>query len=128
MKNIRAYIVGNVRYFLYYKIPRLMRFYIKDQVEWRIEIMNSKCYENGSCVQCGCRTTHLQMANKSCDKPCYPPIMSFSKWKDFIKGQKVEIKGVGWEYTITEVKGVVRHKIYKNGELAHIKQINKNNG
>ena len=42
--------------------------------------MDTKCYTAGECKLCGCETTALQMANKQCDKPCYPPMMSKGKW------------------------------------------------
>lgn len=48
--------------------------------------MNDECLDQGSCVICGCETTELQMCNKSCDKPCYPPMMTATKWKYFKNG------------------------------------------
>ena len=44
--------------------------------------MDKQCYEEGQCKMCGCQTTALQMANKACDKPCYPSMMSKRDWKD----------------------------------------------
>lgn len=31
-------------------------------------------------------TTHLQCADKACDKPCYPEMMSWEQWRDFKSG------------------------------------------
>lgn len=45
--------------------------------------MDKDCLKNGSCKLCGCKTTALQMANKPCNKPCYPPMLNCSQWKDF---------------------------------------------
>ena len=42
--------------------------------------MEKKCYTTGTCILCGCETTALQMANKACDKPCYPSMLSKKKW------------------------------------------------
>ena len=42
--------------------------------------MDIDCYNNGSCKMCGCKTTALQMANKACDKPCYPTMLSRKDW------------------------------------------------
>lgn len=48
---------------------------------------------------CGCHTTALQMANKSCDKPYYPPMMS--KRLEFIQiNKKVLIKDKKYLLTI----------------------------
>ena len=47
--------------------------------------MNPDCYSEGSCQMCGCETTALQMANKTCPKPCYPKMMNKKNWEDFKK-------------------------------------------
>ena len=46
--------------------------------------MDQECYNAGECKICGCQTTALQMANKACDKPCYPEMLSRKNWK-FLK-------------------------------------------
>lgn len=79
LKNIFAYIQGNIRYKIYYKykfLKFLVPKYIWEQIEIRINSMDKECYNNGACKICGCSTTALQFANKSCDKPCYPNMMS----------------------------------------------------
>lgn len=87
IKNIIAYLQGNIRYYLYYsRFKFLIRKHIREQIDFRIKYMDKECYENGSCKLCGCATTALQMANKSCDKPCYPPIVNKSDWESFYKG------------------------------------------
>lgn len=57
-----------------------MRKHIREQIDWRIEVMDKECYNAGSCKMCGCETTALQMANKACDKPCYPKMMTQWEW------------------------------------------------
>ena len=85
--NIKSYLVGNFRYACYDNSwSVLIRKHILEQIKWRIEIMNPVCYEQGSCELCGCSTTALQMANKACDKPCYPTMMNTFSWKLFKKG------------------------------------------
>lgn len=85
--NIMAYIQGNIRYKLYYSRFRfLIRLHIREQIDLRIRFMDKECYENGSCKLCGCSTTALQMADKQCDKPCYPPMMNKEDWIGFKKG------------------------------------------
>ncbi len=53
--------------------------------------MDEECYEMGSCKICGCETTALQMCSKSCNKPCYPPMMNKKQWKKFKTGSTVII-------------------------------------
>lgn len=78
------YIQGNIRYSLYYsEYKYLIPEHIKEQIDLRIKIMDKDCLKNGSCKLCGCKTTALQMANKPCDKPCYPPMLNCSQWRDF---------------------------------------------
>jgi hypothetical protein len=74
VKNVIAYIQGNVRYKLYYSywFSWLIRKEIKEQIDFRINSMRDICYIQGYCQECGCKTTALQMANKSCAGSCYP--------------------------------------------------------
>jgi len=95
--NIIYYIQGSLRYKLFYsKFAFLIPEYIKEQIEYRISIMNPQCYEEGQCVMCGCKTTALQMADKTCDKPCYPRMMDFSTWTTFKTG-KLTLDGFKYE-------------------------------
>lgn len=90
LKNIIAYVQGWIRFYLYYhpRLKFLIRKHIREQIDFRIKYMDKECYENGSCKLCGCATTALQMANKSCDKPCYPPILNKKDWYNFISGKE----------------------------------------
>lgn len=88
LKNIVAYIQGNIRYYLWYSKSKfinknIIRKHIREQIEFRIRFMDNECYLNGSCKMCGCNTTALQMANKACDKPCYPEMMNKRQWFNF---------------------------------------------
>jgi hypothetical protein len=89
-RNIVAYIQGNVRYKLYYSkvlygidLSWLLPKWLREQIELRIESMDRQCYNEGSCKICGCKTTALQFADKSCDKPCYPSMLSRKQWEIF---------------------------------------------
>lgn len=85
LSNIIAYIQGHIRYKLYYSkwFKFLIRKHIREQIDFRIKYMDKVCYEKGSCKLCGCATTALQMADKQCDKPCYPPMLNKANWKQF---------------------------------------------
>ena len=78
-----AYIQGKIRYFLFYHkyLNKLIPLHIREQIKWRIDIMDPQCLAQGSCKMCGCDTTALQMADKQCDKPCYPPMYDKKTWK-----------------------------------------------
>ena len=87
-KDIVAYIQGNVRYKLYYsKFNFLIPLYIKEQIDSRILSMKPECYSTGSCIMCGCKTTALQMADKSCDGGCYPKMLTKSQWSELKKNK-----------------------------------------
>lgn len=45
--------------------------------------MKIECYQSGSCVECGCDTPDLQMADKSCRGKCYPEMMTKKEWKKY---------------------------------------------
>lgn len=80
ISNILYYLQGNSRYFFYYHFPKLLRTHIKEQIEMRIRMMNPVCYSNGTCIDCGCKTTALQMANKVCGRNCYPKFFPKKYW------------------------------------------------
>lgn len=80
-KNIKAFFQGKLRYKIYYSIfAFLLLPHIREQIYCRIDSMDKQCYEEGQCKMCGCQTTALQMANKECDKPCYPRMLSRKDW------------------------------------------------
>lgn len=102
INDIFAYLLGNYREYFYYGgwwsrkfafiawlRKRMIRKHIKEQIAWRITVMDIDCYSNGSCKICGCDTPALQMANKACDKPCYPKMMNKEQWKKHNKDGKL---------------------------------------
>ena len=76
---------ANFRYFIYYSkyFNFLMREHIREQIDYRVSVMDKECYNKGECKICGCKTIHLQMANKACEGNCYPPMMNKTVWKIF---------------------------------------------
>gem|GEM_PF-4437539 len=60
--------------------------------------MDKQCYNDGSCKECGCRTTALQMANKACDGFCYPKMLNKKDWQFLNTDLKpfLGIKGILW--------------------------------
>lgn len=82
--------------FRYYCLKRpalawLLRWHIVDQYNARKKAAQ-KCYYAGSCHVCSCTTPELFFADKACAAgspkyrhtahlpPCYPPMMSQTKW------------------------------------------------
>lgn len=99
LKNIWSFIQGKVRYKLFYSTFAFSDFikpHIKEQIEARIRSMDKKCYDDGQCKLCGCQTTALQMANKPCDKPCYPRMLSKSEWAILKCNRSLEVDGIKW--------------------------------
>lgn len=106
LTNIWSYIQGWTRYHIYYSkyFNFLMRKHIREQIEFRINSIDKECYFNGSCKLCGCAVTALQMANKQCDKPCYPKMLSKSVW--------ISAKAKGY-YTDTNLKELYKIDLQK---------------
>lgn len=99
IRDIIAYLQGNYRYKLYYSdskfIRKLMREHIREQIDFRIKVMFPECFMKGQCVKCGCSTTKLQMANKACEMPCYPVMMTEIQWRLFLhKGCHTDKHGI----------------------------------
>ncbi len=86
-KEFFYYLQGNIRYYLYTSksiyLNNLVPKHIAEQYNLRISVMDRLCYKEGECTICGCETTKLQMADKACDKPCYPPMMDKALWEKF---------------------------------------------
>ena len=81
-KNIIAFCQGTLRYQIYYSpFKFLIRKHIREQISFRINSMRRTCFNNGECEECGCSTTALQMANKTCGGNCYPIILNRKNWK-----------------------------------------------
>ena len=120
LKNVRAYFIGHFRHKLYYsRFKFLLRPLILEQFEWRVKAMNKICYNQGSCVKCGCVTTALQMADKACDGDCYPPFLAKLNWIAFTKGlTTVDPEGNVWMKRSVQVPGNARvmyeTTVYKN--------------
>lgn len=92
------YVQGNLRYKLFYSIFAFMiPNYIHEQIVARIKSMDKDCYNNGVCKLCGCATTALQMANKACEKPCYPKIQSKKDWQAMKQGFLLLSDKIVWE-------------------------------
>ena len=84
IKDVLYFLQGTIRYKLYYsKLRFLIRGFIFNQISWRIMVMDTECLDKGFCKKCGCKTTALQMCNKSCEGNCYPEMMNEIQWRHF---------------------------------------------
>ena len=84
-KNVKAFIQGYYRYYMYtWFKTKLLREHIVNQYETRLNSVDKKCLNDGQCKLCGCAVPQLLWADKACDKPCYPPMMSKKNWYNFI--------------------------------------------
>jgi len=99
IKNIFSFIQGNIRYKLFYtKYSFLIRKSRREQISTRIKSMNMTCFNQGSCITCGCATVKLQMANKACDGFCYPPMLGSRQWTLLKAGYKItDTNGIAWK-------------------------------
>lgn len=90
--DIWYFLQGMWRYRLYYnsKLQGVaIRKHIREQIDYRIGIMNPVCYDRGSCIKCGCMTTALQMCDKSCNGNCYPAMLNKKDWNSFKSGESI---------------------------------------
>jgi len=95
--NVFYYLQGNIRYRLIdtwfkFLIPK----YIREQIKVRIRSMNPQCYNQGSCIACGCTTTQLQMANKACENDCYPEMLSRKLWTKINNNRLIGLGDKAW--------------------------------
>lgn len=82
--DVFYFIQGMIRYHIFYSRVKglLIRKHIREQIEYRIAVMNPLCYDRGECIECGCATTALQMCNKVCEGNCYPFMMNKKEWRN----------------------------------------------
>jgi len=85
LKEVYYYLQGSYRLWALHNKPYLIRKHIKEQIEWRQEIMKEECLKSGACVKCTCTTPDLQGANKPCDNYCCMRMKSRDEWKRFKK-------------------------------------------
>lgn len=116
LNNILNYIQGNVRYQLYYsKFAFLIPKHIREQIDVRINSMDKQCYSEGQCKLCGCSTTALQMCDKQCDKPCYPPMVNKVAWEKFKSFRYFPFGDEWWNIVMVGNKKVF-WKLLKDGQ------------
>lgn len=90
ISNIIDYIIGNTRYHIFYsRFNWIIRKFIREQIDYRISVMNRECYYRGSCKECGCKTTALQMVSKPCKGNCYLKLMNKKQWENFKDNEKL---------------------------------------
>lgn len=109
--NIVAYIQGNVRYKLFYSkhFNWLLPLHIFEQINYRLFVMNKQCYSNGECVECGCSTPALQMANKTCGGICYPMMLDATNWFVYKREYNIEFRYLNF-YKSREFELKITHK------------------
>lgn len=78
-------IYGTYIDYIYWNYSYLLHPIDKLQLEFRHKVMRKECYDNGTCIKCGCTTTALQGAKKSCKGNCYPKWINRNKFvKEFV--------------------------------------------
>lgn len=119
------YLFSQYRYLIYYhKLPQfLMRSYIREQIDFRLKVMNSTCYDQGACVHCGCTTTNLQMSNRICEGEEYPPLLTQREWHLFKEGKCkiINDNDTEWQMVVTKTDStlLITHLITNRGKVTH---------
>lgn len=114
LAEVVDYFRAEFRYSIYYKYQKLsflLRDHIKEQIDFRIDVMmDRECYEQGQCKICGCTTPDLQFTNASCKGNCYPPIMNKTQWKFFkeyaghYSDEATRTQWYNMNYEVTKIK------------------------
>lgn len=91
LKNIQAYIQGNLRYLAEQYGPEFIRMeqHIREQVMFRKDIARPDCIEDKKCKECHCDIPELFYADKQCGGECYPEMMSKERWEEFKKTLRI---------------------------------------
>ena len=79
VKNIKNFLSGTYRLYHFEAQPA----YIKEQIWYRLSVMNPACIEKKACIMCGCEFLGLSMIEDACKGNCYPKIMTLNIWDMF---------------------------------------------
>lgn len=114
MNKYFKYLQGNLRNKLWKNHKGFIRKHIREQIEFRIFVMDSECRVTGSCTKCGCSTPALQMCNDACKGNCYPKMMNKSKW-DCFKTTGTILLAVDDLWLMTFRNKISKFFLYHNG-------------
>lgn len=104
--DIVDYVRANIRHAIYHsRFVGLLPDRISRQFEARVMSMDNKCYEDGSCKECGCMTTHLQMTNKPCEGGCYPKMLNSAEWNQISNEGRLLLQGEGKNKKFWYIRG-----------------------
>ena len=120
-KNVYAFFQGYLRWFIWVSPllrKKLMRKHIREQITYRMNSINRECYQNGSCIHCGCEIPQLLMANKTCGGNCYPVMVDKKNWilrkeQPYVYN-KDELTGICWRLEKT-TKRFIKKENYDLG-------------
>lgn len=116
LSDVLSFFEGEIRYKFYYsRFKWLLRSHILEQIEYRLKVTNPECMGRGSCIHCGCEIPALQMASKSCEGNCYPPMISKYEWDNkVLVTDKVSNK---WIYSAH----IGKYILYKETETSYVR-------
>jgi len=103
LSNIKGFLQGHYRMFK--EEFGILEVHIGEQFDYRLGIMSEECIKNGECP-CECPFPAKQIEDRSCEKECYPDMMSKEDWESFKK-----------ENNIT--KQSIQEKLYERKDLIY---------
>jgi hypothetical protein len=68
--------------------------YMYEQIIWRrvqVIIKSPKCWESGSCIQCGCEILGKTMEDRGCEGKCYPEMMNAENWEIYKRINNIKL-------------------------------------
>lgn len=109
----RNYLIGNIRWFLFFLNPKLIRSHILEQFNFRKESC-PECTNSYETKCCGCDTPAVFFGPEGCKFGRYPKLLNKKDWNNF-KRRKAQ-----WERFINDYKseehlakiGITRTDLY----------------
>lgn len=91
LKNIHAYLQGNLRYLAEQYGPEFIRVepHIREQIMFRMDVSKPECIAEKKCTECHCDVPGLMYADKMCGGECYPEMMDKDTWEEFKKTLRI---------------------------------------
>jgi len=90
-KNVRAFIKGNILYYINELFGRPK--YIKEQVLYRLNLCKDDCLITNECIYCGCPPRKKSHLKESCnDGNRFPDLMEKQEWKNYKNENAIHIQ------------------------------------
>lgn len=128
LSNIKGFLSAHYRQALYEL--GFLESHIKEQALfrlWLVKQRSPKCYEENSCVACGCEVSSKIFESRKCSAGlCYGEMLSKHEWEQYKKEHPLYTKFLNNDTSITQSAIIIIRDFSKEETLADLMENNPN--